>query len=464
MKRSASSSAGESNAGDGHAMAEQITNSARQAARGGTPEQAVLPDAPAEGTSRPSVNAASPQGRRVLTFTLGGMGGRGHGAIAFHERIGALPYSSAAAGPVIDPLPQYVPPPKAPPTERPIPAQVAAPGASRAAMSEHAFACWRHVFPAVTEIARVDFAEFAARHVREGMDAWLNARLKLEEDQRIRFLMESLPHVIEANWSAAVALIFREAPLDRLQRMVWPRGCRLAHLALRFGDKELVRTVLAQHAVKDALTDLDRDGMTPLHLAVAADDAEATGTMLNCHRLADALVLKPNRDGWLPIHLAARAGAERAGRHLLLRQQLIQRSATVGGDQRTIHIAAMHGRTRLVKMLLAEHAQSQLCAVDANKRNALMHAVRWGASGVVKELLAVSSALHAQLFQRDVDDLNALQHAQAAGNQEVLGQIEAAMRKAFPESEQAPLWPMSAPTPQGGEDEKSALQTQEAQQ
>jgi hypothetical protein len=272
--------------------------------------------------------------------------------------------------------------------------------------------------------------------------------------------MESLPHVIEAGWSAAVEMIFREVPMERLQGKTWQGGCRLAHLVLRFSDKELIRRVLCQSAVKKALPRLDRHGMTPLHLAAAADDGEATSRILEFQDLADALLLTPNSAQWLPIHVAARAGAERAAQRLLLRQARAQRCHVADKRMCALHIAAIHAKPRFVKLLLKEHAQVQLCATDEAGRSALIHAVRWGASTVVRELLAVQCAQREQLLLRDNDGLNALQYAQAGGNGEVLGQIEAAMRRAMLEVDGMPPLVQPAPTPQGGEEESA----QEARQ
>jgi ankyrin repeat protein len=452
MKRSISSS-----------NEDTVAANAELAATSTATKEPAPDDEPAEGARLPSVNAASPQVRRMLRFTLVG------GGSASHRHVDTAPSAVATFSVSLEAAPRYAPAGM----QRP----AMPPGAERPARKTHgvtasdqAFAAWRRSEAARESIApaqplreegpAIDLAACAQRAVREGADAWLRTRLMLQKDERIRFLMESLPQVIDADWSAAVDLILREAPLERLQRKTWQGGCRLAHLVLRFGNRDYIRRVFSQSALKDALPHLDRDGMTPLHLAVVADDTEATARILDFQDLADALLLTPNTAQWLPIHLAARAGAVRAAEHLLLRQASAQRCRTADGQLCAIHIAAIHARPRFVKLLLKEHAQKQLCATDGLGRNALMHAVRWGASAVVKELLAVESAQREQLLQRDQDGMSALQHAQAGGNAEVIGQIEAALRKAFPQGDGTPLPAGPAPTPQGGKEE-SAQEPQE---
>src|SRR5438067_2150246 len=82
----------------------------RPAAPGGTTDAAALAGPAAEGPGLLSTNAASPQGRRMLCFTLNGTAGFSHIATAYRERIDALPNPPATVGVAVDQLPRYVPP------------------------------------------------------------------------------------------------------------------------------------------------------------------------------------------------------------------------------------------------------------------------------------------------------------------------------------------------------------------
>jgi ankyrin repeat protein len=405
-----------------------------------------------------AVNAASPQARRVLSFSLPDGSGTGRLTLTTapalsrgktpvvavtHIRVGdsALPAHDGAAHASSAPKPQ---------------------AASRALGGP--FSAWsrKHESPAAStgEQAPPSLpppsppeatpASVLARHAaRQGPDSWLSTRLNLSESERIVYLVHSLPLAVEAGWQSAVDLIFREVSMERLLAQAWPDGARLPHLVLRLGCKNLTRSVLADRRIKTLLVHQDEQGMTPLHIAASMNDAEAACTIMNFRDRTESLVMKADAQGRLALHHAAQAGANRVAEHLLCCAAREQRCHAARGEL-ALHIAVRYRQPGFAAILLREQAKEQLLAPDAGGRNALMQAVRWGVIDIVRQCLE-AAAMREQLQARDSDGMSALDHARAAGNREVLARIEAAMRTAFPELADAPR--SAGGSPQGGEDE-----------
>lgn len=394
-----------------------------------------------------AVNAASPQARRVLSFSLfdgGGVSrltlttapafvGAGMQTLAVaHVGVGAsaLPACDGAA----------------------------LPAPQRQAVSETPDAFRTGPFSAWSRRRADDTAPSSPRAtpppalaegaMREGADRWLAARLDLEGSERIDYLIHSLPLVVAAGWPCAVDMIFREVPIERLRAHAWQGGARLPHLVLRLGCRKLTRSVLADRRIKALLAHQDEEGMTPLHIAAAMSDAEAAGRIMDFRDLAASLAMKTDKQDRLALHHAAQAGANRVAEHLLSCSAREQRCRAARGSL-ALHIAVLHRQTGFIGILLREEPREQLLAPDACGRNALMQAVRWGAIDIVRQCLE-AAAPREQLQVCDGDGMSALDHARAAGNREVLARIETAMRAAFPELAAAPGG--EGGSPQGGEE------------
>jgi ankyrin repeat protein len=162
--------------------------------------------------------------------------------------------------------------------------------------------------------------------------------------------------------------------------------------AVRAGDGQVVRTLLAAGGSRAAVNAEEADGTTALHWAVRADDLDTVGLLL----AAGANVNRANRYGITPLSLAALNG----------NPDMIERLVDAGADPNAVVsdgetaalIAARTGNPRALAILLDHGA-------DVNAREQLLgeNAVMWAAMENHPEAIAVLAAHGADLDARSAE-------------------------------------------------------------
>ncbi|HET9834011.1 MAG TPA: ankyrin repeat domain-containing protein, partial [Vicinamibacterales bacterium] len=135
--------------------------------------------------------------------------------------------------------------------------------------------------------------------------------------------------------------------------------------AVKAGDRAAVRTLLTRSTVNSA----EPDGMTALHWAVRADDAETAQLLLRSGANANAA----NRYGITPLTLAATNGNAVITRALL--KAGANASAAAADGETVLMIAARAGSADVVNALLERGA-----SVNATESWQAQTAVMWAAS------------------------------------------------------------------------------------
>lgn len=149
--------------------------------------------------------------------------------------------------------------------------------------------------------------------------------------------------------------------MERIKRMgmtidsaVDEKGHTLLHLAASRGATEIVRALIGLGA---NVNTTDKDGLTPLHVAVTGRERiEAVQAILDAGAQIDAAggALKQT-----PLHVAASYGEEDIVDALLKRGARID---AVDEDDRTpLHWAAGFGKSDMVKALVDKGARTDLC-------------------------------------------------------------------------------------------------------
>ena len=155
--------------------------------------------------------------------------------------------------------------------------------------------------------------------------------------------------------------------------------------AVKAGDRAAVRTLLTRSTVNTP----EADGMTALHWAVRADDAETAQLLIR----AGANVSAANRYGITPLSLAATNG------NAVITRALIKAGANVnaaGPDGETVlMIAARSGSADVVKALL-ERGVNPNAAESWQGQTALMWAAAENHGGAIRALAARGADLNAR--------------------------------------------------------------------
>ncbi len=162
-------------------------------------------------------------------------------------------------------------------------------------------------------------------------------------------------------------------------------GANLAE-AVKSGDREAVRSLLARHADVNAP---GPDGTTPLAWAVEADDLETARLLLRSGANAN----RSNRYGVTPLSLAA------TNRNAAMAEALLaagaDASATLPNGQTILMTAARTGNPEIVKTLLA-HGASVNAKENAYGETALMWAAAENHGEIVKLLAAHDAEINAR--------------------------------------------------------------------
>jgi ankyrin repeat protein len=126
------------------------------------------------------------------------------------------------------------------------------------------------------------------------------------------------------------------------------------HLALQAGQLEVARMLIERGADVSAQ---DKDGQTPLHLEWKSFAAEATEeSRLHAYRCFDVArcVSSGDKDGKTPLHLASQASEEQVAR------MAIERGADVSAQdkdgQTPLHLASRMGQLDIARMLIERGA------------------------------------------------------------------------------------------------------------
>ena len=134
--------------------------------------------------------------------------------------------------------------------------------------------------------------------------------------------------------TAAGALVVAAVLLVRFVVGGGPAGISDVFAALSLEDADAVRRAIESD--RDALEEVDPDGNTPLHVAVLTGSEPLTRTLLDAG--ADPNV--PNRDGWTPLALAVIADRNQAP----VARQLVEAGAktdhVLPDGQTLLHVAA----------------------------------------------------------------------------------------------------------------------------
>lgn len=125
---------------------------------------------------------------------------------------------------------------------------------------------------------------------------------------------------------------------------------------------------VAQWLVDDVGAQVDKPdsvyGQSALHFAASKDQGRVSQVLLKCG--ADAM--KPDAAGWMPLHVAARAGAAEVAGVLLAALPSSAVDAIGPGAQTSLHRAAFWGHTEIVALLL--EAGAVRSRTDARGRTA----------------------------------------------------------------------------------------------
>jgi hypothetical protein len=263
---------------------------------------------------------------------------------------------------------------------------------------------------------------------------WLSTASSLTGQERQDFLIGSffqiaIKHGSNGEWNGVLSMIIDEVGMEAMLAQKWPQGRSLMHLLARLKNPEWMSMALAAPGGPQLLRSTELGGMLPLHHAAFEGKKKIVEAILAFDDEAGSLRLKRNKGGVLPLHLACQNGHASIVPLLLSRkskEQLL--SPSVHGNL-PIHQALGYGTgIGALPYLLAQCATEQASAPDPTGHTALMLAVRAASPKAVKLLLGIPGARAAQLAARDRAGLDALQHARAKGNAEVIALIEAAMQ------------------------------------
>jgi uncharacterized protein len=159
--------------------------------------------------------------------------------------------------------------------------------------------------------------------------------------------------------------------------------------AVKAGNRDAVRAMLATPAGKAAVNTAEPDGTTPLHWAVRADEVETAQLLTSAGANADAA----NRYGVTPLSLAAGNASDAMVKVLL--DAGAHPNATIRDGETILMAAARTGSPEVVKLLLDRGA-------DVNARentlgeNALMWAAAEDHPEAVKLLIARGADVNAR--------------------------------------------------------------------
>ncbi len=182
--------------------------------------------------------------------------------------------------------------------------------------------------------------------------------------------------------------------------------------AVQNGSLDRVRRALDRNPALVTRRSPDH-GLTPLHWAAMAGQAEMAALLLDRGAAVDA----PDETGMTPLHKAAAFGRLAAARVLVARgASLDARAVKYGGVHLTpLHLAAEAGQAEMAASLIEAGADVNVRSTGANRVTPLHMAAARGHVAAVRVLLKAGAEVNA----RDVQDCTPLSWARTAGQHAV---------------------------------------------
>ncbi|KAF7503821.1 hypothetical protein GJ744_003262 [Endocarpon pusillum] len=168
--------------------------------------------------------------------------------------------------------------------------------------------------------------------------------------------------------------------------------------------KKLARTLIYDSADKKAIKAIDKDGWTPLHEAARAGSEDIIWTLIKGG--ADVKVV--DKDGRTPLHEAARAGSEVTTRRLINHRADV--NAVDNGGRTSLHEAARAGSEDIIWTLIKGGAD--VGVVDKDGRTPLHEAAGAESDAIIQRFIACGADINAV----DKDGRTPLHEAAQAGS------------------------------------------------
>ncbi|ODM89562.1 Ankyrin-3 [Orchesella cincta] len=172
----------------------------------------------------------------------------------------------------------------------------------------------------------------------------------------------------------AMALFRKGVPLQMPNK----GGARSIHIAARHGHAAMIAKLLEKGEKVDSVTN---DNFTALHIAVEAVRPNVVETLLG---YGAEVHIKGGKDQETPLHIGARVlGGEKCA--LMLLKSGANPNITMENGETPLHVAARHGRLKIIRLMLEDGANPQQRGKDGD--TPLHFACRYGHIRVVQELL-----------------------------------------------------------------------------
>ncbi|ODM88846.1 Ankyrin-3 [Orchesella cincta] len=172
----------------------------------------------------------------------------------------------------------------------------------------------------------------------------------------------------------AMALFRKGVPLQMPNK----GGARSIHISARHGHSGMISKLLEKGENVDSKTN---DNFTALHIAVEAVKPAVVECLLG---YGAQVHIKGGKSQETPLHIAARVvGGETCA--LMLLKSGTNPNVTMDNGETPMHVAARHGRLKIIRLLLQDGANPQLKARDGD--TPLHFACRYGHIFVVEALL-----------------------------------------------------------------------------
>ena len=259
--------------------------------------------------------------------------------------------------------------------------------------------------------------------------------LSLTAQERKAFLIVSLYEIeaqrgADGRWNGITDMIMDAVGMDAMLAQKWPGNKSLVRILAGLKNHVWLDLALAAQSAQLSLPMHDALGRTPLHIAVSHGTKKVVQAILAFDDDAGSLRLKKTaKKNSTPLHLACAHGHASIVALLLKIKGEKQRLTAASFNSLPIHAAVAVGTgATVLQHLLAECATEQVYALTSTGTNALMIAARSQLPKAVKMLLDVPGTLAGQSGARDENGRNAIDHARATGNADVIALLEAAMQ------------------------------------
>lgn len=214
------------------------------------------------------------------------------------------------------------------------------------------------------------------------------------------------------------------------------------------GLERLVGKALKFPAGVYSLLSVDKDGCTPLHVAVRRGLMQAVTSILAHDDALGSLRTRRDNQKQIPLHMTGKQTPAGLVRALLDCNGIAQRLAVSNGGSLPIHQAVDSGAGRNIIDLLLEECATEQCLAQraADKCTALMLAIRCSWAYAVTALLAVEDTAAEQLGTRDANDHTPIVYAQVICNKNVLSLIDSATHFLYSSTFSTAFTASAAPT------------------